>query len=322
MTTVAIIGAGQLGSRHLQALNLSEKELNIVVIDSNKESLSVAQSRFESCVGAVAHQVSYQQDWNISGVIDIAIVASTANSRRAIIEQLLATAMVKHLVLEKLLFTQEQDYFAIAELLQKTQTKTWVNCAMRMMPFYNQFHQVFHNTAINYQVFGSQYGLITNAIHYLDHVAYLTGSSDFELDTKSLDNVIIPSKRSHYYELTGALIARFKNDSIALLHCSSEGVAPIQIEIYNNENRVISRENEHKAWVTGLNHDWKWQEKDAPIPFQSTLTAELVASLLETNHCMLTDYATSMKIHLQLLRPLQKFVMSHGLNSEVDYPFT
>ena len=47
MFNVAIIGAGQLGSRHLQGLKLAASPLSITVMDSSEESLKVAKARYE-----------------------------------------------------------------------------------------------------------------------------------------------------------------------------------------------------------------------------------------------------------------------------------
>ncbi|ASQ46411.1 Gfo/Idh/MocA family oxidoreductase [Legionella clemsonensis] len=323
MTKIIIIGAGQLGSRHLQSLNLLNEEVDITVIDPNISSLETARSRFEATIKNINHRINYQKEISLHGDIDVAIVASTAQSRRTIVEKLFnQSASVNHLVLEKLLFTQEQDYYAISHLLAKYPTKTWVNCTMRMMPYYQNLPNLFHKQVIQYHVTGSQYGLITNAIHYLDHLAYITGVNRFELDTRYLDKQIIESKRPGYYEVTGTLIARFENGSLAFLYSDKAGMAPIQIEIFNEKYRIISREWEQQAWQTSLNNDWKWEEVEAAIPYQSTLTAELVDSLIQHNQCSLTDYETSMQIHLQLLNPLRSFLAECGFQSEVSYPFT
>ena len=47
MKTVLVIGAGQLGSRHLQALKLVQNDLSISVVDPFQASLDVAKERFE-----------------------------------------------------------------------------------------------------------------------------------------------------------------------------------------------------------------------------------------------------------------------------------
>ena len=50
MYNIAIIGAGQLGSRHLQGLKLAKLPIKIQVVDSSAESLAVAKSRYEEVV--------------------------------------------------------------------------------------------------------------------------------------------------------------------------------------------------------------------------------------------------------------------------------
>lgn len=322
MKTIAIIGAGQLGSRHLQALNMVEFPLSIQVVDVNSDSLRRAQERFNAFPENKLHQISYQPRLEAEEQFDIVIIASNADHRFEIIQDLLQKSTVRHLVLEKLLFCQENEYHAAAELLHAHKVKTWVNCCMRMMAFYQKLQPLMRNTSIQYHVHGSQYGLITNAIHYLDHVAALTGCNQFILDTRYLDKKIIPSKRPGFYEVTGTLIAQFSNNSFAYLHSSAEGNAPAQIEIYQDDYRVIAREAEQKAWISQARTDWQWQEQAAPIPFQSSLTADLVTSLIMKNDCSLPDYASSMQTHLQLLKPLKDFLQEQGFSSPVDYPFT
>ena len=48
MKRIFIIGSGQLGSRHLQALKNIDEELDIYVIDPSNKSLDVAKNRYES----------------------------------------------------------------------------------------------------------------------------------------------------------------------------------------------------------------------------------------------------------------------------------
>lgn len=46
MYKIAVIGAGQLGSRHLQGLKLSKLKSDIWVVDNNPNSLQIAQQRY------------------------------------------------------------------------------------------------------------------------------------------------------------------------------------------------------------------------------------------------------------------------------------
>ena len=57
---IFIIGAGQIGSRHLQALRAVRIPLKISVIDPSTESLDLAKQRYEEMPkGKIEHQVLY-----------------------------------------------------------------------------------------------------------------------------------------------------------------------------------------------------------------------------------------------------------------------
>lgn len=322
MKHIAIIGAGQLGSRHLQALNLVNIDLSIQVVDPCKSALKTARVRFEETIKDRRHPIEYQTELKFKQDMDLVIIASTSSHRRGIIESLLSQVNVNYLVLEKLLFDKFDDYEQVSHLLEKHSVQAWVNCPMRQMPFYQSLSAFFQQQPLKFNVTGSQYGLVTNAIHYLDYLAFLSDDNDFSLDLTGLNHEIIPSKRAGYYELTGTLSASFSKGSKAFLHCDKEGTAPVQIDIYSSKNRVISREWEQVAWLTGEHCDWQWQEQEAAIPYQSQLTAELVNDLLQNKGCLLPEFKNSVKTHLQLLPPLSQFLSNQKIRSHVDFPFT
>ena len=45
---IVLVGAGNIGSRHLQALALLDRDANIQVIDTLESSLKLAEERFNS----------------------------------------------------------------------------------------------------------------------------------------------------------------------------------------------------------------------------------------------------------------------------------
>lgn len=47
MYKIAVIGAGQVGSRHLQGFKLSKLKLDIWVVDNNSTSFQIVQQRYE-----------------------------------------------------------------------------------------------------------------------------------------------------------------------------------------------------------------------------------------------------------------------------------
>jgi predicted dehydrogenase len=316
MKKIKIVGAGQLGSRHLQALQRVNIPLDIEVIDPSSESLLVAKERYDAVQGEVHHKVQFKKEISISDKTDIAIVATNSSIRKQVIEEILARANVNYLILEKILFNEQNDYFHIEKILTSANVNAWVNCPMRIMPVYQEIKNKVRGSQIIYRVTGGQFGLVTNAIHYLDHVADLTGCIKYELDTSALNKAPILSKRPGFHELTGTLRACFEDGSVCEMICHPNGFAPIVVEIFCDSYRFIVRESEGLMWSSSELGGWKWEAFEARIPFQSELTTIVINDLLKNNCCRLTPYEESIQIHLQLLSPIKAHLIENGLNTK------
>ncbi|MGA9406832.1 MAG: oxidoreductase, partial [Bacteroidota bacterium] len=301
-----ILGAGQLGSRHLQALKGVSTPLDIYVVDPSEQSLRIAKDRFDtSKTSGGNHKVNYLSDLDSVGhSFDIAIVATNSDARRTAIEKLSAQSQVAFFILEKLLFQRDEDYSAISRLLHNKGSKAWVNCTMRYVSFYANLKPEIAGTKIHYNVYGSNFGLVTNAIHYLDHIAYLTECVDFVVDTSHLSEKPIESKRKGFLEFNGVLKSVFADGSEGNFVCSENGDAPVLVQIFSEKVRFLSRENEGKAWIARSADNWRWNEIEARVPYQSEMTGKLVEGILMEGTCPLVDYEQSAKIHMNLLRPL------------------
>ena len=332
MTRIKIVGAGQLGSRHLQALQAIKTPLEIHVIDPSPISLQVAQERFEAVAKNTNHVAYFSTDFVDTGPADIAIVATNSNVRRLAVEALLRSSDVKYLILEKLLFDKPEDYISASKIISEGELKVWVNCPMRVMPVYENIREKLKGKRINYSVSGSQFGLVTNAIHYLDHMCHITGANDYLVHTDGLDKTTIASKRDGFLELTGTLLAYTDDGSRCEITCHAAGSAPVIVEISSDSDRYIVRESEGKLWHSGQETNWAWTEESCSIPFQSQITTGVVQSLLEDGTCGLTSFEASKQMHLSLLGPLNKlltasaktvalsfYLSSYGLVAHVSF---
>ncbi len=320
---VYIIGGGQIGSRHLQALKTIEIPLEISVVDPSHKSLETAKERYDSMPeGQVKHSISYLKKIpNGVDLVDLAIVATSSNVRAIVTKELLKKTKVRHLILEKLLFQKRNDFAVMEVLFEQLKVKVWVNCSMRVMPFYRNLKKDFNKEKISYRVTGNESSLVTDIIHYIDHIAYLTGSNDFVLDTRLLDKKPGVSKRKGFLELTGTLLAYFKNGSIGIFSNPPQGLSPKLVEIFNHKKRCIVKESESKCWISKADN-WQWEEVDAPIPYQSQLTTDIVEEIFSKGACALPKYNESKKLHLLLLEPLRKFLNKNSKKKFNYYPFT
>lgn len=325
MKDICIIGAGNIGSRHLQALKNIKTLLSIYVVDLSIDSLNLAKERYESFPNLFKsdHKLEfYKKIEELPKGIDIAIIATSSDVRRQVCEKLLKHSSVKFMILEKILFQKKTDYMFIQKLLKNKKCKAFVNCSMRTMPTYFNLKKQIKKTPINYFVTGSQYGLITNSIHYIDHIAFLTGSSDFTVNTDSLETTPIGSRRKGFIELNGTLNVNFKDGSFGSFSCFATSDLPLVVEITTPDFRYISRESERKAYVSYANKKWSWEEVETEIPYQSQMTDKIVKDIFNKGNCQLVSIDESVKIHLTLLESLLKFLNKNSTKKYNFYPFT
>lgn len=314
--SICIIGAGQIGSRHLQSLKAVKVPLEIIVVDQSENSLNTAKERYLSMnTSGGNHVLHYQNKMPEHLIFDIVIIATTSSSRAGLTRELLKKNKVKYLILEKILFQKKNDYAEIEKLLAQHKIKTWINCPMRMMPFYVDLKKEFDGKKITYILYGNQSGMATDLIHHIDFISFLTGSINLDIDVRLLDKKLKDSKRKGYLEITGSLSIFFKKGSQLIVRCDHNGQSPKIIEIFDDKKRYTIFESEGKALISKA-PDWRINELKFNLPYQSQLTTVLVENLLSKGKCNLPTYKESTKLHLQMFEPIRKYF---GLKY---YPFT
>jgi len=325
LKSIAVIGAGNIGSRHLQALKMVSIPLDITVIDPNPDSLRIAKERYDSIpTGQNIHEINYLKNYEkIKEKIDIAIIATHSNIRKMIIKQLLESSHIESFILEKILFHKEKDYSIVRDLLKDHKCQAWVNCTRRVIPFYkDKVKNLFNKKKIIFVVSGSQWNLISNIIHFIDYLAYIIDDNNFLSEFNHLDLKLVNSRIPNFLELNGTIKLNFSEGSIGIINCYPKGNQPIIIDIISDEVRCIINEQEGKTWVNDSNTKIGWKKYESKILYTSQLTTFIVEDILMNNRCLLASYEESMKLHLQIFEPLLKFLNKNFEQQFITYPFT
>lgn len=319
---ILLIGAGNIGSRHLQGLAKVGFPLNIEVLDPSPDSLKLAEERFKQIPSHSNHNIAFYQNLNgVSDKIDLAIIATSSNIRRAVTQDLLKKSEVKYIIFEKLLFQKKSDYALVSKLLKDKKIKAWVNCSMRVTPFYRNLKDLFAGKRITYLLTGTKFGIATQAIHFIDHMAYLLSSYDFSVDTSGLDKKIIPSKRKGFMELTGSLKVSFRNGSVGLFSDFQTGDTPILAQIYSDNAIAIANETTRETWLSKT-PDWDMKSQSNGLSFQSDMTNKVTEEILTKGSCGLPLFEESKKVHIKLLDSLLDFLNTVSRKKYNFYPFT
>lgn len=299
---VALIGAGQLGSRHLQALAKSELPLSIDVVDPEPSAREVAASRYAE-VDTSAVTARFLADVPKNAEYDLAIVASSSLPRAGIVRSLLADSRVANMVLEKFLFPRLAEYDEIGRLLAEKRVNAWVNCPRRMFEDYRILRDSVCGP-LHISVRGGMWGLACNAIHFIDLASWLTGSAFVSFDTAGLDATLRDSRRSGYVELSGTLSSRNGSGSELSLHAMCGSDAPHLIQITAPDSQFLIDESGAvmTTWKNG--GGWRGETSVFHVRFQSELSQVFARDILLDGKCALPSFAESSAMHKGLLTAL------------------
>lgn len=305
MYTVAIIGAGELGSRHLQGLARVNEPLSIHLVDPSQESLERAKARFRECIrGVNPHELHACEHVHLlPNELDFVISATTANHRLSTLNSVASHSKIHNILLEKILFQSIDEYILTGVLLDRIGARCWVNCARRMYSGYQELKDFFCDSPpVLMQVTGSNWGLGCNAIHFCDMFSYLTGHLDIEFLTNQLDEAVYPSKRHGFVEFSGTLVGKQESSRLEL-HSGVVGRARHLVILRSQSKTALI--DEVGQTIRLLNESTGvWNEGRFPVPFQSELTEILMNEIIAGREPALPHFDTSATIHMALIRAL------------------
>lgn len=308
--SAAIIGAGQLGSRHLQGILKSELSLNVFVVDPFQGSLDTAKVRADE----IEHSHAVQFHTSINSLpehLDFVLIASNADKRAEITQALLNTKSVANLVLEKVLFQKLEDYDNIANLLNDKNVNTWVNHPRRSQPIYKELNNLLKGEQnIDFSFYGENWGLACNGLHMLDTISQLSNSEIETISTDELDKTILSSKRPGNIELTGNLRGRTTNNSTFSVQSTfaQETIRPVSLMINTPEKRYFIQEGGTCFLIeSSLANGYKPETKTFPLLYQSDLSAGLITDILTNNTCDLPTYTEAKSTHKIFIKEILDF---------------
>lgn len=301
---IAVIGAGQLGSRHLQGLVRLSLPCEIHVVDPSVASLDMARQRADEVSAGASHSLHFHHQIEaLPPLLDHAVIATASDVRLSVLRALLQERTVRNILLEKVLFQRQTDYAEAAELLQQVGNSAWVNCPRRVFPIYEMLRTFFRDDQLlHVDVRGGNWGLGCNSIHFIDIIAYFTGGSVHSISTALLDEDLIDSKRAGFKEFTGTLLGRCGDTSFSLT--SQRGSqAPLLLTLRGGSRSCLIDESAGRAFLCDP-CDGGWRMVEFKAPMLSELATAVTQRILEDGSSALTPYTQSVAYHLPMLQAL------------------
>lgn len=311
MSSILLIGCGNLGKFYYQSIlkHLGQTDLKIYTVDP------FSKLPHNSNPTTTTHVHFDQLDQLVipNNQVDLAIVTTCSDVRYQLTKQVLDSLTIKYLILEKILFQNEEEYQIIDQLLKEHKVTAWVNCPRRTYQYYRNLKQELNQQSIQIDqltVTGVNWGLACNIMHFLDLYVYLTGDQDFTLEIND-QLQLHPSKRKNFYEFEGMIKT---TDGKLSISCQ---IDPDQSSFVLQKIFKLSDGTEIK--INNLARQLEITDKNATqyyqVPYISDLMGLHIKDILTTGRSKLTDYRESMKIHLKLITLLKSQFKRHQIDN-------
>lgn len=291
MKRILLVGCGNIGFRHLQALGAAiagGSMLDLTVVEPNPAThdriAGYLASLPEGTPATLADTLP-----EAPHVYDLAIFATNAAQRRAAFDATLARHGIRAAVFEKVLFTTLRDIDEVGDALEGSGIAGFVNCGRRTAPGYRDLRAALQPAPIDIEVTGANFGLGSNAVHFLDLAEFLNGAAITALDAAGLRPGSVPSKRHGYVEIFGTITARLSNGATIRVTCDVDGAPSVTVRLTAAGERIGIDETGRRISRAGT-------EAAFEMRHVSELT-DTYRELLDTGMCDLTPYADSARQH-------------------------
>ncbi|MDO4189450.1 MAG: Gfo/Idh/MocA family oxidoreductase [Lachnospiraceae bacterium] len=316
MKKIAIIGCGNIGSRHLQAIKKCRYDMTIIACENNLISREISNERFlEIEQNGYVHELNWIDDYrSMKGEVDVVIIATSSNVRYEIATWLLENLQIGMMILEKVVFQKNEDFDNFAKIVSREKTDVYVNCPRRLFSFYSQLKQDLRNSnMINMYVYGNNWGIACNSIHMIDLYEYISDNSIEKYDSNELKEVIC--KRKGFVEFTGDIRLVSSRGKLIL---SAYDMEPMNqyITIVTEEKIINIDEMSNEAYIID-NKTKSINRIDVDFKYQSDLTCDVIDDYFREKKCGLTSYNDSANMHKMFISGINRYLSDRD-NMEVE----
>lgn len=298
MKTIAIIGLGNIGKRHLQAALALDLDLKIFCID-------IIEPDFSEFDITKTDNIVFSKSINdLPKSINTVIIATSAAIRRTVFEELISNCVVRNIVFEKVLFQKEEDYIYVDKVIKTKNIHAWVDCPRRINTSWKRIKNLIdENNEFSFIVSGGNWGLGCNAIHYFDVIKWLTGDNDIQITSFAKYGEIFESKRTGYKEICGIVEGHGGKCRYFSISCTPNPMTT-QIYIFSENRRIVLLNDETEMVIEDGDNRWLERREKMQPTYVSETTKIVLTDIIERGKCELISWDDSMYLHLMWLRSL------------------
>jgi predicted dehydrogenase len=278
---IAIVGIGNIGKRHLQALDNVKPRLPIVCYDNNAAAQASVKV-FCAANSIETKEISFSHDLvTLLAEIDrrtIVIVASTATSRVGLIQKVLRRRPLA-VIAEKPVCQNENDYRALIRAARRARVPVYVNFTRHMYDFYRTAKKEIKTT--ENMAFTAMFsgGMACIGIHMMELATWLMAAKKFKI-LYAHNRFVYETKRRGFYDCAGEMLVRFDRSKLAFFKAEKlSGAFSIKLAGHQREYNWYEYSNKMTAIDVTGEFSSDYIATDITIPYISQLTDKVVVDL-------------------------------------------
>ena len=311
MGAILLVGCGNIGFRHLQAICDVPAATDIVVVEPAVEHHARIESQFVAGAAPGRRFELHTRLPTDPAEFDVGVVATTAEPRREIVEEIFDHHRLGAIVLEKVVAQTRSDLEVIGARIDHAGAVGFVNCGRRTFDGYRKIAaEIAPETEVTVTVRGNEFGLASNAIHFVDLAEFLSGTPTDAVDARGLERAAAPGKRPGTVELYGRITGRLARGGSFSIESGHGAATEIEVTI----------ETPTTTWVVDEIGRVVTAEGSGPEPFASQNVSEsdeVYRDLLDHLDCSLTPYGDSRRQHELVIDAVRDHL---GISIERDDP--
>jgi predicted dehydrogenase len=307
---VLLVGCGELGSRHLQAVATLPEVAEIEVVDPRPEALAAAAARLQEVADRAPTTVVrwYTALDEAGNGGDLCIVATQAAGRCQLVQDIVQQLGYRRFLLEKIVGQSIREIEELLDFGRVWGLEVWVNLKTRAYPIHEHVRRrLGEGEPLLFNAVGGNHGLANNGVHTADLFVFYDGARRIDVGGAAIDPVLHPSKRGkNLFDLSGTLQGVTERGSHFTLSYARDHAQSEVISVGTRRYRCIVDHFHRWAVESDRTTGGSWRS----VPFEGNLlvshmTRAFARDILAAGGCRLPTLEESLPAHRFILGALQ-----------------
>ena len=236
---ILLIGCGNIGFRHIELLIKDRSVKNIYIYDINLNNSKKLIDKFDYNIKIILIKNLNLKLRNLF----LCIISTHSNRRFYLMSKIIRLHNPKYILVEKLI---ENNIYEINKYYKELEKKKiYVNCSNRLRTIFIEIKKRYYKKKINMEIKGGNWNLLSNCIHFIDFLAFITNEKIKKIKIKK-NSYLTRSKHNKYKELIGGMIVEFDKGSVLKLNSTHLNKDKINKINDNNNYKTVANLDKNK----------------------------------------------------------------------------